>query len=944
MRADQIYAIVDIEATGGSVGVDERIIQIACILVENNKIVNSFDSLVNPGRSIPKNIQKLTGITNKDVRKAPYFEEIAPVLHRLLDGTVFVAHNVGFDYRFLNEQLAFHNFDRLEIPAIDTVELTQIMYPALDSFQLEEIVASLDYDLQDAHDALADAEATVYLLKALFERASKLPLITLEKLADLADCTTHDTAHFFTVALENARKNPTPLADDLVVVNQIAMRKPAPIIDKGNSLIEPLEYPKTKEDKEKFLYEGHSYRSVQADMMDLIYHYLQKDLSLEKFAVEAPPGVGKTLGYLFPASFIAKKEQPIVISTYTTVLQEQLVNESIPQLEQMLQREIQTVLLKSSNHYLSLSVFERWLKEITGKNSEAYLSMRILVWLTDTTTGDLGEINAGSHLDLQFWQDIRARKSQYADEHWKDFDFYDRIKKASKKAELIITNHHFLVHDWQSDQPVLSNLDYLIIDEAHHFPDVAVQATTIDLQVDDILEQLGKMGSISNNIGIFRFLNDLYDRKIVTINDLKVLDRTTNSIKSTWTNLMEDLMAAFLEEKSFARSDSKYVEHEFDLDILSMKQKRVLKNILRSLEEFLYVSQDISIKSHTIFKELTNENQLSLIELVNLINYLKVWQAKVTQLFNQDKKSQNALRWGSYLPENIEQTFELHALSWGQENSFIDYLATNSKVVFTSSTLSYEDAESYFSEQLKNLPLEYHQLESPFDYGKQVRVMLPENSIHPRKIKPHEYAPLLAESIGEILKGTKLNSIVLFRSLALLEEVYDLLKRDEDLRDHLFLAQSISGTRNRILKNFKRSRPAVILGADSFFEGIDLPNEELELLILTRLPFPAPNAPLTRLKTNALKKQSINPFLGEYLPQAVLKFRQAFGRLIRNQTDRGAMIILDERFLSANYSTVFKEALPKGIDFEVLEIGQIGQEVQQFIDEGTTTVEGSEKN
>lgn len=932
MRADQVYAIVDIEATGGSVGVDERIIQIACVLVENNEIINTFESLVNPGRSIPINIQKLTGISNKDVQKAPYFEEIAPVIHRLLEGAIFVAHNVGFDYRFLNEQLAFHHFDRLEIPAIDTVELTQILYPALDSFQLEEVATSLSYDLQDAHDALADAEATVYLLRALFERASKLPLITLEKLAELADCTTHDTYHFFEVALENARKNPTDLADDLVVVNQLAMRKPKSMVEHGDSLIVPFDYPKTQVEKEKFLYHGHSYRAAQAEMMDLIYDYFQEEVSLEKIAVEVPPGVGKTLGYLFPSSFFARRDHPIVVSTYTTVLQEQLVNESIPQLEQMLKRDIQTVLLKSSRHYLSLSVFERWLKEITGKDSEAYLSMRILVWLTDTVTGDLGEINAGSHLDLQFWKEIRVHKNQYTDEHWKDYDFYNRIKAASKKAELIITNHHFLVHDWQSNQPILTNLDYVVIDEAHHFPDVAVQATTVDLKVDGILEQLVKMGSISNNIGLFRFLNDLYDRKIVTINDLKVLDRTTTSIKSTWTNLMEDLMALFLEEKSVARSDSNFVEHEFTLDSFSMKQKRSIKNILRSLEEFLYVSQEISIRSHGIFKELSNENQLSLIEFVNLINYLKLWQEKVSQLFNQDKKSQNALRWGSYLPENIEQTFKLHALSWGQENSFIDYLATNAKVVFTSSTLSFEGSENYFSEQLKNLPLQYHQLESPFNYGKQVRVILPENSIHPRKIKPQEYAPLLAESISEILKDTQLNSIVLFRSLALLEEVYELLKRDEELQNHMILAQTISGTRNRILKNFKRNRPAVILGADSFFEGIDLPNEELELLILTRLPFPAPDAPLTRLKVNYLQKQSINPFFGEYLPQAVLKFRQAFGRLIRNQTDRGAMIILDERFLSANYSTVFKDALPRGIAFEVLEMNQIGPEVQQFID------------
>ena len=290
------------------------------------------------------------------------------------------------------------------------------------------------------------------------------------------------------------------------------------------------------------------------------------------------------------------------------------------------------------------------------------------------------------------------------------------------------------------------------------------------------------------------------------------------------------------------------------------------------------------------------------------------------------------MRWASYLPEEMEDTFQLHLLTWGEENSFIGYLATHSKIVFTSSTLSYQNTEDYFSEQLKNLPMQYHQLDSPFDYGKQVRVILPMNSINPKKIKPAEYSELLADHVKEIIKGTKVNSIVLFRSLALLEEVYELLLQDQTLKNHLVLAQGISGTRNRILKQFKRNKPAIILGSDSFFEGIDLPDKELELLILTRLPFPTPNAPLTRLKTDSLKEQSVNPFLGEYLPRAVLKFRQAFGRLIRSKNDRGVMVILDERFLSANYSNVFKEALPQGIDFEILEGNKIALELQNFID------------
>lgn len=940
MQQDQVYAIVDIEATGGSIGADERIIQIAIILMKNNEVITTFDSYVNPGRSIPRNITKLTGIRNKDVRTAPYFEEIAPIVIRLLDDAIFVAHNVGFDYRFLNEQLHLHDFERLDIPAIDTVELTQILYPTLDSYQLEEIASFLGHDLLEAHDALADAEATVHIFEGLFQRAIQLPLVTLEKLVELAECTTHQTYLFFQTAFEHALTLKAPLADDLVIVNQIALRKPKPYIEQPSSA-SVLTYPATKAEKLTYLNGEHTYREAQAEMMNLVHEYFQTELSLEKLAIEAPPGIGKSIGYLFPATFTARQGQPVVVSTYTTVLQNQLLEKTMVQLEDALHRKINAVLVKSSQHYLSLSVFERWLKETKGIDSEAYLCMRILVWLTDTESGDLTEINAGSHLDLEFWRDIRVTKNQHVDDHWREFEFYERIKEASKLAEIIVTNHHFLVHDWQSDQPILPNLNHLIIDEAHHFPEVALRSSTVDLSSQELFIQLEKMGSLSNETGINKLLSHLFDQNVISINDLKILNRTVQSINGIWTNLMESLIETFLTLEPLERKDSIYTELEFDLEILTLRQKRWVKNVLRATEEFLHVSQNILNTALKLFNDLNNEHQLTLIELGDVINFLSEWRNKVIQILKGEKGVHNALRWVNFLPEDPERTLQFHLLKWGEENSLIDYLAIHSKVVFTSSTLSYQNSEYYFSEQLKNLPLQFHQLESPFNYGEQVRVMLPEKRIHPRKVSPEEYAPLLAETIGEILKDTKTNSIVLFRSLGVLREVYELLMDNEDLMDHLILAQSISGTRNRIIKNFKRNKPAVILGADSFFEGIDLPDEELELLILTRLPFPAPNTPITRLKTSHLEEQKINPFLGEFLPQAVLKFRQAFGRLIRKKTDKGVMVILDDRFISANYSDIFKNALPQGVDIEIFETEQLSGEIQAFIDSEKSDIKNS---
>lgn len=933
MRPDQVYAIVDIEATGGSIGADERIIQFACILLKNNKVIHTFNTMVNPGKNIPEQIRRLTGISNKDVKNAPYFEEIAPMILSLLDKAIFVAHNVGFDYRFLNEQLKAHGYKEIRIPAIDTVELTQIILPYLDSFQLEDIASYLDYNLDDAHDALEDAKATVHIFQKLNEIAIQLPLVTLEKLNELSPCTTHETELFFSDALTKAKGLLTPLDEDLVVVNQIAIQKPEKYLKKEKTYDDLGTYPLGKKAKESLVRGSFEYREAQANMMDLIHEYFKENISLEKLAIEAPPGIGKSLGYLFPLVFEATANEPVIISTYTTLLQNQLLEETIPQLEKVIGHPISTTLLKSRNHYISLSIFERWLKEVKPSDSEAYICMRLLVWLTKTTTGDLSEVNAGSHLDLDFWQEIRVTNNHYVDNYWIEYDFFERVKKSVHHSEIIITNHHYLVNDWQNEKPTVSSLEKVVIDEAHHFPEVANQSNRVTIHGIELISELEKMGSMKENTGIFKLINQLEIKGHIKAYELLNMERNTQLCLNSWETLFNRQLEYYENQDFSSRADSNFVEHEFKLSYFSMKEKKVIKNIVQSLNELLHTSFKIINQSQKYFDDLSNELQLSLIELGKLTVYLGNWRSQFKQIFVQDDSAPEALRWVSYLPDHLDNSIQFHVLKWGEKNSFIDYLAIHSKVLFTSSTLSFDDSEGYFSGQIKNLPLQFHKLESPFDYGKQVRVMLPEKLINPKMNRKDDYPNILAEEITKILKDTNVNTIILFRSLSVLKEVYNIIREEDALDSHVILAQSITGTRNRILKNFKRKRPAVILGADSFFEGIDLPNEALELVILTRLPFPAPNTPIMRLKTDYLNRQGVNPFIGEYLPQAILKFRQAFGRLIRNETDKGVLVVLDERFMTASYSNTFKRALPKGVPIEIYKNDQLGKEITQFIHE-----------
>lgn len=931
MRPEQVYAIVDIEATGGSVGADERIIQFACVLLKDGEIIHTFETLVNPEKNIPKRIVNLTGISSKAVKKAPYFEEIVPIIYNLLEDAIFVAHNVGFDYRFLNEQLKNHGFQPFNIPAIDTVELSQIIYPTMDSFQLEDITAYLGYELVDAHDALADAEATCFLFEKLFAKAVSLPLVTLEKINELADSTTYQTSIFFKEALSQAYESKSPLSGELMVVNQLALKKYSKAEKRGTYQLEQ-EYPKSRMSKEKLYKDQINYQKNQTMMMDLIYDYLEEELSLNKLAIEAPAGTGKSYGYMLPAIFSTlKNKQSTVVSTYTTILQDQLINETVPKLESILDKKLDALVIKSSNYYLSLDIFSRWLKTITSEDSEAYLCMRILVWLTETTTGDLTEINAGSYLDLPFWKSIRATRNQLIDNKWAEVEFYERIKENAKNAEIIITNHHFLINDWKNSERIIPSLNQLIIDEAHHFPKVTFENNTTVIKGSSLIDQLEKIGSLPNETKTFKFITMLVRQNKIKEFDLYAIERTHSALLDAWQNLFFGFTEYYAGLDLLPTNSSQFVQKEFNLSKLSFNQQKWIKSIHRNIEEFLYVGHKISDKGYQSIEKLDWENQLLLIEFKELLGFVKDWYKNFADIFVLSNKETNMLSWVSYLPNKLEESFQIHSLKRGTKNYFIDYLATHSKVVFTSGTLSVENKIDYFSEELNNLPLIFHQLSGPFDYGKQVRLFVSEDKINPINLRKQEYADKLVNSIQEILSGRELNTIILFNSFEILNKVYKALIAKPELSNYLIMGQSISGTNNRIIKQFKRHNPAIILGVDSFYEGIDLPNDLLQLVIMTRLPFPSPHTPIMQLKTNHLKKIGEDPFLDEMLPQAILKFKQAFGRLIRNSSDQGVFVILDDRFMSASYANHFKNSLPKDVIIEKSENKLIGQKIEQFI-------------
>lgn len=440
------YAIVDIETTGTDPKTD-RIIQFGCVLVKDDKIIDRFAVDINPIKTISKQIQHLTHISNKRVKKAPYFEDVAATIYNFLADTTFVAHNIHFDYNFLNHELTRCGMPELQIPGIDTVELAQIFLPTQVSFRLNDLAESLGLQHDSPHQADSDAEVTAALLLHIKAKMQELPLVTLEKITQLSEVTSKETSIFIEQITKEMQTKLPPLAPSLEVIEGIALRKKeVPLFDE-NYYEKP--YPKTKKEKVKLYQDKLSYRKEQGQLMNTIFRHFTE--STEKnLLIEASTGMGKTIGYLLPAAFLATPENPMVISTVSILLQHQLIDQDIPLLNTLIEQPLYATVVKSKSHYIDLQRFKATLDTPVQQKQYALYQMGILVWLTQTMTGDLDELNL-IRLDHLLFQEISHRGVAYLSDQQPLYqeDFLRHLQKRMAQSNVLIINHAFLAQETQ---------------------------------------------------------------------------------------------------------------------------------------------------------------------------------------------------------------------------------------------------------------------------------------------------------------------------------------------------------------------------------------------------------------------------------------------------------------------------------------------------------------
>ena len=438
------YAIVDLEATSASS--TACIIQVGIVIMQNGLVIDEFASDVNPHQELDDHIVHLTGITDQQLSQAPDFSEIARTIFELIEDCIFVAHNVKFDANLLAEALFLEGFE-LRTPRVDTVELAQVFYPTLEQYKLSYLSQVLNLDLAQAHTAIEDARATGQLLFHLMDKIASLPRQTIDMLLDFSDNFLFESE---LVIRDAVKGKPNSLSKEYVMLEE-----------SGIVLRRPLTYMSERELSKDFdtniALLGLESRSKQEEFAKTVRRELDNtDISM----VQAQTGIGKTYGYLLP--LLAQEDvDKVVVAVPTKLLQNQIMSKEAKALAEVFNINFHS--LKGPTNYIKLDAFYHTLLRQDSNRLINRYKMQLLVWLTETETGDLDEIKQKQRY-MAYFDEIKHDGKLKADSHFADYDFWKQSYQKGQEARVVITNHAYLLTRMEDDHDFVRGKT-LVIDE-----------------------------------------------------------------------------------------------------------------------------------------------------------------------------------------------------------------------------------------------------------------------------------------------------------------------------------------------------------------------------------------------------------------------------------------------------------------------------------------------
>lgn len=510
------YAVVDLEATSASS--NAKIIQVGIVIIENSQIVKTYETDVNPHEKLTSHIRQLTGLTDKRLRKAPDFSQVAREIYELIEDAIFVAHNVKFDANLLAEALFWEGFE-LVTPRVDTVELAQVFFPMFEKYNLGILCEQLDIPLKHAHTAIADASATATLFLKIQEKIQKLPKELVEYLLTFSNSLIYESR----LAIEDAFDHMSDFTcHDLVKRQGIFLRKSKKI-------------KKARKLSKNFQHNINLLALEERKEQDEFAHAVEQALkSHQSSFLQAQTGLGKTYGYLLPA--LGQTSKQILVTVPTKVLQDQIVANEGQNLEQIFHISLHS--LKSPANYLKLDFFYDSLQQVDDNRLVNRCKMLLLVWLTETESGDLDEIGQRHRYQTYLQQVLHdgklSKKSLFG-----DTDFWQKGQEKSKRSRVLVTNHAYFLTRLEDDKSIVENR-LLIVDEAQKLFLALENLSRKSLNMTKCLQQIQLELKEVNTILERRLLEDIQFELAHAIEQFQRY-RKNELTKETCSKLRQDL-------------------------------------------------------------------------------------------------------------------------------------------------------------------------------------------------------------------------------------------------------------------------------------------------------------------------------------------------------------------------------------------------------------------
>lgn len=909
IHEDTLVAL-DLETTGVSAKSD-HIIEVGAVKFKGGEQVDTLSLLVNPQRKLSSFIIGLTGITQEDVDSAPDWDEVSGEVADFIAGVPIIGHNVGFDASFLRS----HGVKPDGL--YDTMSMAEIALPAGPEYSLGRLSQRFGFLHDNPHRALSDALATRDLFLHLLGIIESFDRSVIEQVKTLGEKAGTPLGALAKRILDGDDSPLLRTSDSITGIDPKELSQRLRSSSKIPS-VEPHKYDQDEIDAQKIeeaveeifgeggslekSLDGFESRPEQVEMAKAVSSAIEQG---EHLIVEAGTGVGKSLAYLIPSVLFAiRSGKKVVVSTNTINLQEQLIGKDVEitagALEEFGEKadRMRAAQLKGRANYVC---FKRWQNAVlsTDPNDvESKLLSKLLVWMRETETGDRSELALGRLTPL--FGRFSAQGAIMCPSN-EGPCFLRKARNQANSSNVVIINHALLMSDIAMGGGLLPEHDVLVVDEAHNLESAAT--THLGFSVNQFQLE-NELRQLTGNRGILARLASTISKGVVN-----ALDASTNiAVQAT------EAVEAAIQNGSVM----------FDL------AAEIVATAARGSQQQSEIRLTNAVRTQPIWSDLEiaweNANA-RLLEVAEHIGEL-CEQASATKDSSAEglvldayavkdtvESAVTSLRQAIPEPED-DSVYWLRAQG-GNRGTNINgapldvsgklnqaLFEGDRSVILTGATIAYEKS---FERYRNSIGLETGNdlvLGSPYDYKKNTLIAVPEDMPAPGD---PGFANATADVLVDIAKSSAGRVLALFTSISALDNarkaIAPVLAR-EGIR---VIAQGADGSPARIMRMLAEDGPTIALGTSSLWEGVDLQGASLDALVMARLPFPVPSDPIV-----AARSEQFEDGFGEYsIPEAVQRFRQGFGRLIRSRTDRGVFVILDNRIVTKNYGVKFQRSLPR---------------------------------